>query len=326
MHPVATRTVYGTAKGIGEIMDWTEVQICIRTADTDRAAAIANMVVPYGLYIEDYSDLEQGAREIAHIDLIDESLLQKDRAHSLIHLYLEDTENPAEAVLFLQERFAAEGIESKVITTTVSEQDWANNWKKYFKPLPVGKKLLICPTWETTENPEHRALLSIDPGLAFGTGGHDTTRMVLEAVETVVTPETDVLDVGCGSGILSLAALLLGARSAVGVDIDEMAVKMAVENGKQNGFEPPRYTMVQGDLVDKIHGSFDLIVANIVADAIKLLSPSVPAFLKPHGTYIVSGIIDTRGEEVEAALTACGFTVKERHTHGGWLCFVCGKD
>lgn len=307
-------------------MDWTEVQIRIPTADTDHAAAIANMVVPYGIYIEDYSDLEQGAREIAHIDLIDEELLKRDRTYSCIHIYISPEENPAEAVLFLQERFAAEGIFAQVLTDTVSEQDWANNWKKYFKPLPVGKKLLIRPTWETVENTEGRAVLSIDPGMAFGTGGHDTTRMVLEAIEGQITAETDVLDVGCGSGILSIAALLLGARSAVGVDIDALAVKMAVENGELNGFVPPRYVMRQGDLVEQIKGQFDLVVANIVADAIIALSKNIPAFLKPNGAYIVSGIIDTRETEVVNALTACGFVIRQRHEHGGWLCFVCGKE
>ncbi len=307
-------------------MDWTEVCIRIPVEDTDRAAAIANMVVPYGIYIEDYSDLEQGAREIAHIDLIDEELLERDRTNSCIHIYVSPEENPMEAVLFLRERFSAEGIAAEVVTDTVSEQDWANNWKKYFKPLPVGENLLIRPTWETVEDAGGRAILSIDPGMAFGTGGHDTTRMVLEVIERMVSPETDVLDVGCGSGILSIASLLLGARSAVGVDIDALAVKMAVENGAVNGFGPPKYVMRQGDLVEEIHGQFDLVVANIVADAIILLSKSIPAFLKTGGMYIVSGIIDTREAEVTQALAACGFTIRERHEHGGWLCFVCGKD
>ncbi len=307
-------------------MDWTEVQIRVATADTDRASAIANMAVPYGIYVEDYSDLEQGAREIAHIDLIDEDLLKRDRTQSIIHIYLEPQENPTETVAFLRERLSACGIASEVDTKTVSEQDWANNWKQYFKPLSVGKRLLICPTWETANNPEGRLLLSIDPGMAFGTGGHDTTRMVLEAVETYITPETDVLDVGCGSGILSIASLLLGARSAVGVDIDALAVKMALENGEVNGFTAPRYSIRQGDLVERITGRYQVILANIVADAILKLSPTIPAFLQPGGVYIVSGIIEERGAEVEAGLTACGFTVLERRTHGGWCCFVCGKD
>lgn len=306
-------------------MDWTEVQILVATADTDEAAAIANMVVPYGIYVEDYSDLEQGAREIAHIDLIDEDLLKRDRTHTCIHIYLEPQENPTETVIFLRERLAACGIESEVNTTNISEEDWANNWKQYFKPLTVGERLLICPTWETVPENDNRLVLSIDPGMAFGTGGHDTTRMVLEAVESYVTPDSDVLDVGCGSGILSIASLLLGARSAVGVDIDPLSVKMAVENGNINGYTAPQYTILHGDLVEQIHGTYHVILANIVADAILKLSPAIPAFMNDDGVYIVSGIIEERGEEVAAGLTACGFVIEQRRTHGGWCCFVCRK-
>ena len=307
-------------------MDWTEVQILVATADTEEASAIANMAVPYGIYVEDYSDLEQGAREIAHIDLIDEDLLKRDRTHSCIHLYLEPQENPAETVLFLRERLAACGIANEVNTANISEEDWANNWKQYFKPLTVGKRLLICPTWESVPQEDDRLVLSIDPGMAFGTGGHDTTRMVLEAVEQFVTPDSDILDVGCGSGILSIASLLLGAHSAVGVDIDALAVKMAVENGEINGYTEPQYRILQGDLVEQIHGEYDIILANIVADAILKLSPAIPSFMRDGGVYIVSGIIEERGAEVEKGLRACGFAIEQRLTHGGWCCFVCRKD
>ena len=303
--------------------EWTELRIIVSTADTDRAADIANMVVPYGLYIEDYSDLEQGARDIAHIDLIDEDLLAMDRTHSILHLYISPEESPAEAAAFLQERFRAAGIGHELVQNEVSEEDWANNWKAYFKPLPVGKRLLIRPTWEEAGDAQGRIVLSIDPGMAFGTGGHDTTRLVLETLEKHIAPETDVLDVGCGSGILSIAALLLGAHSAVGVDIDPLAVKTARENGAVNHLEEPRYTILEGDLVERVAGQYDVVCANIVADAIIALSPAIPRFLKPGGVYITSGIIDTREGDVQAALTQAGFTVTERHEHGGWLCLVC---
>ena len=302
---------------------WTEVCITVPQADTDRASDIANMLVPYGLYIEDYSDLEQGARDIAHIDLIDEDLLAKDRTRSLIHIYLSPEDNPAEALAFLQERLTANGIENEVVTTAISEEDWANNWKQYFKPLKIGEKLLICPTWDTVDDTEGRTVLNIDPGMAFGTGGHETTRLVLEAMEAVITPDTKVLDVGCGSGILSLAALLLGAQSALAVDIDALAVKTAIENGERSGLVPPRYTVVEGDLVDKVSGQFELVVANIVADAIIMLSPAVRPFVKEDGVYIVSGIIDTREADVVDALHACGFTIEHRYEQRGWLCMVC---
>ena len=304
-------------------MDWTEVKIYVPTAHTDEAAAIANMAVPYGIYIEDYSDLEQGAREIARIDLIDEDLLARDRATSIIHLYIDPQDNPPEAVAFLRERLTAAGIPYEVDADTVREEDWANNWKKYFKPLPVGEKLLICPSWETADNPDGRKVLSIDPGMAFGTGGHDTTRLVLETLERHVTEGCDFLDIGCGSGILSIAACLLGAGSALGVDIDALAVRTAKENGELNGLVEPKYTILKGDLAKDVSGKYPVIAANIVADAIIALSPAVPALLADDGVYIVSGIIDTREQDVLVALAECGFAVVERHAHGGWLCLVC---
>lgn len=306
-------------------MEWMEVCITVACADVERAEAIAHMVVPYGLYIEDYSDLEQGAREIAHIDLIDEELLARDRTHAIIHLYVSPEGNPAEAVAFLQERLKQEGIAHEVLTHAIQEADWANNWKQYFKPLAVGEKLLICPTWEEVDNTDGRTILSIDPGMAFGTGGHDTTRLVLETLETYITPDTALLDVGCGSGILSMAALLLGANRALGVDIDPLAVKTAVENGQRNQMEPPRYTIVQGDLAKDLTGQYDVVAANIVADTIIALSPAIPAFLKPDGVYIVSGIIDTREADVLPVLASCGFSVVERRKQGGWICLTCRK-
>ena len=306
-------------------MDWTEVCIRVPAAVVDEAAAIANMVVPYGIYIEDYSDLEQGAREIARIDLIDEDLLAKERDTALIHLYISPEENPAEAIAFLRERYTAVGIDHAVDSNNVSEEDWANNWKKYFKPLPVGEKILICPSWEQTDNPDGRAILSIDPGMAFGTGGHDTTRLVLETLEKYVTEGVDFLDVGCGSGILSIAACLLGAGRALGIDIDALAVKTAIENGELNGLTAPKYEIRLGDLAKDVDGQFPVIAANIVADAIIMLSPAIPALLAEDGVYIVSGIIDTREQDVLAALDKCGFSVVERHEHGGWLCMVCKK-
>ena len=298
-------------------MDWTEITVAVAAADVDRAGDIAQMVVPYGIYIEDYSHLEQEAREVAHIDLIDEALLKKDRAKALVHVYISPEESPAEAIAFLSERYRAAGIGHEITTANCAEEDWINNWKKYFKPIPVGKKLLIRPTWEDEYDAGGRAVLHLEPGLAFGTGTHETTRLCLELLEDFVKPGARMLDVGCGSGILSVAALLLGARSAVGVDIDELAVKTAVQNAQRNGVAD-RFTGVCGSLTDKVGGKFDIIAANIVADVILDLTRDVEKFMAPGAVYLMSGIIDAREADVLAALEQ-KFEVFDRREEKGWI-------
>lgn len=308
-----------TAERIFTDMDWTEISITVDAKDVDRAGDIAQMVVPYGIYVEDYSHLEEEAWEIAHIDLIDEELLQKDRTKGVVHVYISPEENPAEAVSFLRERYQAEGIAHSIETASCAEEDWINNWKKYFKPIPVGKRLLIRPTWESLDSgiAENRVVLDLDPGLAFGTGTHETTRLCMELLEDYVRPGETVLDVGCGSGILSVAALLLGAGSAVGVDIDELAVKTARENAALNHVED-RFTALCGDLTDKVAGTFDIVVANIVADVIIRLTKDVERFLKPGAVYLMSGIIDTREDEVLAAIRD-RFELLARREEKGWI-------
>ena len=303
--------------------DWTEVKISVDAENIDRAGDIASMVVPYGIYIEDYRDLEKQAWEIAHIDLIDEDLLKKDRSKAIVHVYISPEENPQEAVAFLRERYSAEGIDSEIILNQCKNEDWENNWKQYFHPMPIGEKLLIRPTWEDEFDAQGRTVLNIEPGLAFGTGTHETTRLCLETLEKHITPETTVLDIGCGSGILSIAALLLGAKKAVGVDIDALAVKTAKENGEVNGLREPEYTILQGNLTDKVEGKFDIVVANIVADVIIMFCKDVASFMKEGGLFITSGIIDTREQDVLDAFDKYGFKVKARHTQGGWVCFEC---
>ena len=303
-------------------MDWTEIVIEIPADKIDEAADIANMAVPYGIYIEDYRHLEEETWEIANIDLIDEDLLQKDRSKGLVHLYLPQEENPTEAVAFLQERYAAADIPCTIQESTCKNEDWENNWKAYFKPMLVGEKLRIQPSWIPLEEEESRAVLYIEPGLAFGTGGHETTHLCLETLEKYIKPQSTVLDTGCGSGILSIAALLLGASSAVGVDIDELAVKTARENGEKNGFREPQYKVIEGNLADKVSGKFDVVVANIVADIVMLFAGQVGAFMKEDSVFICSGIIDTRADEVSENLVQNGFQILERHEQNGWACFV----
>ena len=298
--------------------DWTEVIITVDAQNEDAAAAIAQMVVPYGIYMEDYSNLEEEAMEIAHIDLIDEDLLAKDRTHAWIHVYISPEENPQEAVAFLQERYTAAGIRNEIALDRCVKEDWINNWKKYFKPIPVGEKLLIRPVWEEVTPAQGRVVLDLEPGLAFGTGTHETTRLCMELLEKYVHGNESVLDVGCGSGILSVAALLLGAKEAVGVDIDPLAVKTAVENAQRNHVED-RFIGICGDLTDKVSGTYDIVVANIVADVICVLTKNVRNFMKPHTVYLMSGIIDTREADVQAALAAAGFVVTDRYEEKGWV-------
>lgn len=299
---------------------WTEIKIAVNADDIDKASDIANVVVPYGIYIEDYRSLEQEVEEIAHIDLIDEDLLKKDRNKAFVHIYLEPDVQPSEAVAFLSERYNAEGIEHSIELLDCAEEDWRNNWKKYFNPIPVGEKLLIRPSWRDDYDAGSRKVLSIDPGLAFGTGGHETTRLCLEMCEKYLKENDSVLDVGCGSGILGIATLLLGAKDAVGVDIDEVAVRTAKENAEINGVGD-RFTAICGSFTEKVEGKYDIVLANIVADAIMFLSEGVKDFMKDDAVYVMSGIIDTRAEEVKMSVSR-HFDIIEEHLENGWACFA----
>lgn len=298
-------------------MNWTEIIIAVPVEEIDKAGDIANMVVPYGIYIEDYSNLEQEVEEIANINLIDDDLLAKDRSKGYIHIYISPEENPTEAISFLRERYNSVGIHNDICTEDCKQEDWINNWKKYFKPIKVGEKLLIRPTWEEVDCNEGRTVIHLEPGLAFGTGTHETTRLCLELLEQYVTPDSKLLDVGCGSGILSVASLLLGAKLAVGVDIDEMAVKTAVENAKINNVED-RFNSICGSLTDKVSGKYNIVVANIVADIIITLTSDVKNYMEKDTIYIMSGIIDTRLSDVKAVLVN-DFDIITQKEEKGWV-------
>ena len=309
-------------------MDWTDIVIRVSIKDLDTASAIGQMAVPRGIYVEDYSNLEDELRQFGPVEIIEETLLHQDREHAKIHVYFSPEENPVEGLAFMQARLAAAGIPYETESSAVREDDWANNWKQYFKPCPAGEKLLIVPSWENDAmlpaEYGDRAHLVIDPGMAFGSGQHETTRLCMELIEKYVTPESDVLDVGTGSGILAIAALLLGAKSAVGIDIDALSVKIAAENAVLNGVAS-KFEARQGDLARDISGKYRLITANIVADIIIRLIPDAVNLLSDDGTFIVSGIIEERAQDVLKALAGFGLSAADSRRDRGWCAFAVRK-
>ena len=211
-----------------------------------------------------------------------------------------------------------------IVVRLTDDEDWENNWKIYYKPLEIGERLLVRPSWEQAEDTD-RTVLSLDPGMAFGTGSHHTTRMCLEFLEKTVKDGDDMIDLGCGSGILSIGALLLGAKEALAVDIDPIAEKIAYENAAMNGITPDNYTVLIGDVLSDAElqeklcaKQYDVVAANIVASVIIELTKLVPRMIKPDGHYIMSGIIGERLDEVLAALDENGFEVLEVRAGDDW--------
>ncbi len=306
-------------------MDWTEIKIKVKTEDIERASAIANMAVSYGIYVEDYSDLEEQAWEIAHVDLIEQELRDRDKRFGIIHIYISEEDNAAEAAGYLCELLSADKISYEIEKLDVNDSDWADGWKKFFKCTEVGEKILIRPSWEDYDKNTNRIVLSIDPGAAFGTGTHATTSLCLELLEGYVTDKSRVLDIGSGSGILSIGAILLGAEHADGVDIDAQSVKVAKENAEINGVTD-KTNYIVGDLADKISGKYNIVCANIVADVIIRLLENVDNYMEEDAVLITSGIIDSREKDVAAAFEKFGFTVEKRLTRDNWCAFVCKKN
>ena len=303
-------------------MEWTDIRLTVAKHDADTAEAIATMIAEGGIYIEDYSDLEWQVEQIAHVDLIEQELLDKPRDTVIIHLYVQPEAQPAETIALLEARLDEAKIARTIETEGVQQEDWQNGWRKYYHPMEIGRRLAVVPSWQEYET--DRVKLVLDPGLAFGTGGHETTSLCMEALDEKITGGERVLDIGTGSGILAIAALKLGAAVAEGVDIDPVAVRTAGENAALNGVAD-KLTVLVGDLSDKASGKYDVVVANIVANAIISLAPAVPALMKDGGCFIASGIIDTRKDEVIAALQAAGLRVTNVVEKRGWECIHCAK-
>ena len=303
-------------------MEWTDIRLTVSKADAEAAEAVATMIAEGGIYIEDYSDIEEQVEQIAHVDLIEQELLDKPRDTVIIHMYLEPGDSPVETLALIAARMEAAGIPYTSETEGVEQEDWQNGWRKYYHPMDVGQRLAVVPSWQDYET--SRVKLILDPGLAFGTGGHETTNLCLEVLDERVRGGERVLDIGTGSGILAIAALKLGAAVAEGVDIDPVAVRTAGENAARNGVTE-HFKVLIGDLSDKASGTYDIICANIVANAIMALAPAVPGLMADDAVFIASGIIDSRKDEVIAALEAAGLAVLEVKEKRGWECIVCKK-
>ena len=312
-------------------MEWTELSIYTSSEGVELLCGKLLELGINGFAVEDARDFEEFLQETTpHWDYVEESLLSLREAETRVIVYLPKNAQGGEMHLAINgmlrqlKEADPEGKMGRLETSgdTLLEEDWENNWKQYYKPLRVGNRLVVVPSWENYDAQADDVILKLDPGMAFGTGTHATTRLCMELLEKVVKPGATLLDVGCGSGILAVCGVLLGAEKADGVDIDELAAKIAGENAQLNGVEDKTH-FVQGDLTDKISGKYDLICANIVADVIIRLCPDIPKFLKKDGWFMASGIIDERSVEVEETIRKNGLVIKERLEESGWVALRC---
>lgn len=305
-------------------MDWTQLRVTIKTEDIDRTAAIMSML-DNGIMIEDYSDIETGLKT-CYGDLIDENILNADKSKGAVSIYIPDDKNYNDYTAFLRDRFAAEKIDAKIELIGVDEEEWSTAWKKYYHPIKVGERLVIVPMWEKYDPAPGEIIVRMDPGMAFGTGTHETTRLVCGLIEKYLVPGQRMLDVGTGSGILAICASKLGAKECFAYDIDPVAVRVAKENVKDNGLD--NITCGVSDLlrdVDLSGGQFDFATANIVADIIIRMSGDVGNYLKQGSYLICSGIIEQYENDVREAMQRGGFEIVECAKESDWVAMVCRK-
>ena len=294
---------------------WTKLTVTGKTSELDKITAVMSML-DNGLMIEDYSDFSLNGM---YGELVDDEILNADREVVRVSLFVPEERSVIEYKEFLETRLPALGIVADISLEGMNEDDWSESWKQYYKPVPLGR-VTIVPAWEIYEPSEGEVIIRMDPGMAFGTGTHETTRLVIRLMQDVIVGGERVLDVGTGSGILSICASKLGAKSCNAYDIDPVAVKVARENVEADGCK--NITVGVSDLlydVDLSGGKYDFCVANIVSDIIIRMLPDIPRYLKSGSPLILSGIINERADEVRAAVIKNGFTVEREITENDWV-------
>lgn len=306
-------------------MRWIEV--CINTPGEEIDARCEELAAlgAGGFVIENEDDFRaflENNRQ--YWDYVDKELEDSFTGVSRIKTYLADDEDGCAVLKAIRERCGEPAV------SFVEDSDWENNWREYYKPIDVGQRLVVVPEWEQAPT-NGRLPLRLDPGLIFGTGSRPTTRMCLAALERYAAPGKRVLDLGCGSGILGIGALVLGCESSTGVDIDPKAPDVAAANAALNGLGEERFSVCSGDILSdaslrrRLGGGYDIVLANIVSDVIIPLSAYAGAFMKESAVFITSGIIEGRQDEVAAALRANGFMIAARHCEEEWHCFECRR-
>ena len=309
-------------------MNWIEVHIDTCPGELDDLCARLESQGITGLVIDDEADFKDFLENNhQYWDYVDDDLLQEKKGLCRVTFYLSDDPDGQRQLSDI-EKMAGTLPQAHLSRAAVQDADWENNWKQFYKPMEIGERLLVIPEWEQAGTSD-RVELRLNPGLTFGTGSHATTRLCLTALEKHVRGGETVLDLGCGSGILSIAALLLGADRAVACDIDEKCMDVAYENAALNGVGRDRYTVRWGDVVTdralrrELGGPYDVVVANIVADVIKALASTVRPLVREGGIFLCSGIIDDRAEEVAQCLRDNGWTIAETRSSEGWFSYLC---
>lgn len=305
---------------------WIEVRVITKSEALEPVSGIFYSLDCKGVAIEDPEDILGREQGPLTWDFADINVLEHKGKFAVVKAYFAEEDNIEEILGYVNEKLVElkeMGIdlgEAKVEHEKMYEEDWANTWKQYYKPSKVGEKIVVKPIWEEYEQKEGELVVNLDPGMAFGTGTHETTRMCIQALEKYVKEESTVFDVGCGSGILAIAAAKLGAKLAVGVDLDPVAVESSIENVGYNNLN--NIEILHGNLVEVIDGKSDIVVANILAEIICILTDDVKRVMKDGGVFITSGIIHDRVDMICEKLEATGFEVVEKNRDGEWNCIV----